>query len=115
MGQFDYSKKRTHRNHHRGGRHREERPREERPREEQPAEDVNEASAAIEPDGTGNEAIAFKSLVDSKKKVTVVLTTGERLRGRVRYYDRDCFSLGPLGGGPNLFLRKSSVLYVLEE
>jgi hypothetical protein len=44
----------------------------------------------------------------------VVLKTGERLRGRIRYYDRDCFSLGPAGGGPKLLLRKGSVSYICE-
>lgn len=56
----------------------------------------------------------LKSLVDSRAKVVVVLKTGERLSGRIRYYDRDCFSLGPTGGGPKLFLRKSSVSYIEE-
>lgn len=62
---------------------------------------------------TGSEAGYFRSLVDSKAKVTVVLRTGERLSGRIRYYDRCCFSLGPVGGGPKLLIRKSSVKYIL--
>lgn len=65
-------------------------------------------------DSTGSEASYFRSLVDSKSRVTVVLTNGERIRGRVRYYDRDCFSVG-VNGGANTFLRKSSVKYILEE
>jgi hypothetical protein len=67
------------------------------------------------PGGTGAEAEYLKSLVDSRAKVTVVLTTGERLRGRIRYYDRECFSLGQLGAGPNLFLRKSEVHSIVED
>jgi sRNA-binding regulator protein Hfq len=63
---------------------------------------------------TGSEAGYFRSLVDSKAKVTVVLRTGERFRGRVRYYDRYCFSIGPAGGGRKIFIRKSSVKYILE-
>ena len=66
-------------------------------------------------DSTGSEASYFRSLVDSKTRVTVVLRNGERVRGRVRYYDRFCFSVGVDGGGPNVFLRKSSVNYILEE
>ena len=64
---------------------------------------------------TGSEAAYLKSLVDSRAMMTVVLTTGERLRGRIRYYDRECFSLGPAAGGPKIFLRKSSVCYMQEE
>jgi sRNA-binding regulator protein Hfq len=60
------------------------------------------------------EASYLKSLVDSRATVVVVLKTGERLRGRIRYYDRDCFSLGLAGGGPKLFLRKNSVSYICE-
>ena len=64
---------------------------------------------------TGAEAAYLKSSVESRALVTVVLKSGERLRGRVRYYDQDCFSLGPALSGPNIFLRKSSVLYISEE
>ena len=65
-------------------------------------------------EGTGQEAIYLRSLVDSGTMVVVVLTSGEQIRGYVRYYDRDCFSLGPADGGPKLFLRKSSVRYLYE-
>ena len=43
------------------------------------------------------------------------MTSGETLRGRVRYYDRDCFSLGPEKGRPKVFLRKEFVKYIYEE
>ena len=65
-----------------------------------------------DPVSTGSEAAYLKSLVDSRATVTVVLKTGERLSGRIRYYDRDCFSLGPAEGGPKIFLRKNSVSYI---
>ncbi len=66
-------------------------------------------------DSTGSEASYLRSLVDSKMCVTVVLKTGERLSGRIRYYDRRCFSIGPAGGGPKIFIRKSSIKYILED
>ena len=78
-----------------------------RPQEPEPAN-------LPDPFVTGSEAAYFRSLIDSHTTVTVVLTTGERLRGQVRYYDRDCFSLGPAGGGANLFLRKDSVRCISE-
>ncbi len=70
--------------------------------------------APPEQPGSAPSASYLKSLVDSRAKVVVVLKTGERLSGRIRYYDRDCFSLGQAGGGPKLFLRKSSVSYIEE-
>lgn len=65
--------------------------------------------------GTGAEAGYMRSLVDNRTTVTVILTTGEELKGRIRYYDRDCFSIGPSAGGPKIFLRKSSVRCIIEE
>jgi sRNA-binding regulator protein Hfq len=69
----------------------------------------------IHPEHTGSEPDYLQSLVDSRAKVTVVLTTGERLQGRIRYYDSDCFSLGLSGKGPRLFLRKENVSYISED
>ena len=69
----------------------------------------------IHPEHTGSEPDYLKSLVDSRAKVTVVLKTGEHLQGRIRYYDRHCFSLGLSGRGPRLFLRKENVSYIAED
>jgi sRNA-binding regulator protein Hfq len=70
----------------------------------------------ISPEHTGSsEADYLKSLVDSRAKVTVVLTTGERLHGHIRYYDTHCFSLGLSAERRNLFIRKDSVSYIAEE
>jgi small nuclear ribonucleoprotein (snRNP)-like protein len=68
----------------------------------------------VDMDVTGAEAEYLKSLIDSHTLITVVLTNGERLRGRMRYYDRHCFSIGLAGGGPKIFLRKSNVRYIEE-
>jgi small nuclear ribonucleoprotein (snRNP)-like protein len=67
------------------------------------------------PEQTGSEPDYLKSLVDSRAKVTVVLKTGERLKGRIRYYDQYCFSLGLSAKGRRLFLRKENVAYISEE
>jgi small nuclear ribonucleoprotein (snRNP)-like protein len=76
-----------------------------------------ESSEPVEPvdlDVTGAEAEYLKSLIDSRALITVVLTSGERLRGRMRYYDRHCFSIGLASGGPKIFVRKSNVRYIEE-
>jgi small nuclear ribonucleoprotein (snRNP)-like protein len=64
---------------------------------------------------TGSEAEYLKSLVDMRSRVTVVLKNGESVSGHIRYYDQDCFSIGPESGGAKIFLRKSSVSYIREE
>jgi len=74
-----------------------------------------EAHNLMQPDHTGSESAYLKSLVDSRAKVTVVLTNGEQLHGHIRYYDRHCFSIGLSAQGPRIFLRKESVSYISEE
>ena len=69
----------------------------------------------VHPDDTGSETNYLKTLVDSHAKVTVVLKSGERLRGHIRYYDRYCFSVGLSIHGPRMFIRKENVSYISEE
>jgi len=82
--------------------------------EEQPERDETPEEAP-DPTATGSEAVYLRSLVDSKKPVTVLLKTGDRLRGRIRYFDREMLSLGQMGGGPNIFLPKHSIHQIVEE
>ena len=86
-----------------------------RPGRHHHGEERNHLSDLADPENTESEAAYLKSLVDSRTQVTVVLTNGERLRGRIRYYDHACFSVGPADGGPKIFLRKHSVLYIAED
>ena len=65
--------------------------------------------------GTGAEIAYLRSLIDSRSIVTVVLNSGDKLRGRIRYFDRDCFSIGLADRRMNIFLRKSSVRYIFED
>lgn len=71
--------------------------------------------APVNPETTGSECSYLKSLVDSRKKVTVVMNDGERLTGFVRYYDIDCFSIGITDEGPRYFLRKENISYIEDE
>jgi hypothetical protein len=66
-------------------------------------------------DTTGMEGHYLKELIGYETPVVVVLNTGEKIRGIVRYYDRDVFSLGPADGGPKMFLRKENIRYLYEE
>lgn len=63
---------------------------------------------------TGQETIYFRYLIDTEAPVVVALRGGEKVRGIVRYYDKDVFSLGQ-HDGPKLFLRKENVRYLYEE
>lgn len=65
-------------------------------------------------ENTGMEALYLKQLIDNETTVVIVLTSGEEVRGQVRYYDKDVFSVGPADGGPKMFLRKSGIRYMYE-
>jgi len=66
-------------------------------------------------ESTGMEGLYLKELMDAEIPVVVVLNTGEKVRGFVRYYDKDTFSLGPADGSPKMFLRKEGIRYLYEE
>lgn len=69
----------------------------------------------VNPEQTGSEARYLKSLVDSHREVTVVLNTGERFQGRIRYYDDCLFSLGLSAESRRLLIRKDNVSCIVEE
>ncbi len=81
----------------------------------QPPSHHHDVKELVHAEDTGSESSYLKSLVDSRAKVTVVLTTGEKLQGRIRYYDRHCFSIGLSAKGPRLFVRKEHVSYIAED
>lgn len=66
-------------------------------------------------ENTGREVAYLDDLMRREVVVAIVLGSGELIRGYVRYFDRDVFSVGPLDGGPKIFLRKDSVRYLYEE
>jgi sRNA-binding regulator protein Hfq len=78
-------------------------------------DDPGEIEDLVHPGSTGEEAAYLKGLVDSHIQVTVVLTDGEKFRGHIRYYDRDCFSIGLSAQGPRLLLRKEHVACIVED
>ena len=66
-------------------------------------------------DQTGLEALYLKTLMEEETPIVLVLTSGEKLKGLVKYYDKDTFSFGPSDGSPKLFVRKDGVKYLYEE
>ncbi|MBI3422598.1 MAG: RNA chaperone Hfq [Acidobacteria bacterium] len=71
--------------------------------------------AAPAMDQTGLEALYLKTLMEEETPIVVVLTSGEKIKGLVKYYDKDTFSFGPSDGSPKLFVRKDGVKYLYEE
>lgn len=65
-------------------------------------------------ESTGAEAGYLRTLVDSRAEVTVVLQDGEQLRGRIRYFDNNLFSVQLTDLGLNILVRKDHVLCINE-
>lgn len=89
-----------------------------RHRSEQRTERTTEAphyEDLVNPESTGTESSYLKSLIDSRAKVTVTMINGEQFQGRIRYYDRYCFSVGLSSEKRKIFLRKDSVSYITED
>jgi RNA chaperone Hfq len=68
-----------------------------------------------QPESTGKESSYLKSLIDSRTPVTVTMINGDQFHGHIRYYDRDCFSIGLSSEKRKIFLRKDSVSCITEE
>jgi sRNA-binding regulator protein Hfq len=81
----------------------------------EPDRDYRRPDPSEESPVTETESSYLKSLIDSRSKVTVKLVTGETFQGRIRYYDKDCFSLGLTTEKRRLFLRKENISYISEE
>jgi hypothetical protein len=64
---------------------------------------------------TGQEALYLKTLMEQETPVVLKLTSGELVRGYIRYYDKDTFSFFPGDGSPKMFVRKTGVRYLYEE
>ncbi len=80
-----------------------------------PVRKPSDRAAVPNIENTGREMAYLDKLVRNETVVAVVMNSGETLRGCVRYYDRDVFSLRPVDGGPKLFLRKENIRYLYEE
>lgn len=66
------------------------------------------------PEQTDREAVYLRHLIDSKAPLTAVLRSREEIQGRLRYYDREYFSIKVAETGLNMLVRKDSVLYLVE-
>jgi host factor-I protein len=63
------------------------------------------------PDQTNAEQFYYSKQMQSKTRMLVVLSDGERLEGIIEWYDRDCLKLNRIGA-PNLLLFKHWIKYM---
>jgi len=69
------------------------------------------AKKSTPPDQTNAEQFYYSKQMQSKTRMTVVLTDGEKLDGVIEWYDRDCLKLNR-DGAPNLLLFKHCIKYM---
>lgn len=69
------------------------------------------AKKSTPPDQTNAEQFYYSKQMQSKTRMTVVLTDGEKLDGVIEWYDRECLKLNR-DGAPNLLLFKHCIKYM---
>lgn len=69
------------------------------------------AKKSTPPDQTNAEQFYYSKQMQSKTRMTVVLSDGEQLEGVIEWYDRDCLKLNRVGA-PNLLLFKRCIKYM---
>jgi host factor-I protein len=73
----------------------------------------SQKSKSPPPETTNQEASHLKSLVETKKPVSIKLVDGEVVSGWIEYYDRNMLRL-TREGMPNLFIFKHQIAYVAD-
>jgi sRNA-binding regulator protein Hfq len=66
------------------------------------------------PEQTHAENFYWVKQMQARTPMTVVLSSGEELRGIIEWYDRDCIKLTRYGS-PNLLIYKQVIKYVYKE
>ncbi len=66
------------------------------------------------PEITHAENFYWVKQMQSRTPMSIVLLDGEKLRGTVEWYDRDCIKL-TRSGSPNLLIFKRAIKYVLKD
>jgi host factor-I protein len=74
---------------------------------------AQQKSKSPPPETTNQEASHLKTLVETKKAVSIKLVDGEVVNGWIEYYDRNMLRL-TREGMPNLFIFKHQIAYVAD-
>jgi hypothetical protein len=71
-------------------------------------------SGATDASITGFESRYLSSLMETSSPIVVVLQQGERVAGRLVWYDQGCLKITPTDGSPSLLIPKISIKYLHE-
>lgn len=71
-------------------------------------------SGATDASITGFESRYLSSLMETSSPIVVVLQQGERVAGRLVWYDQGCLKIAPTDGSPSLLIPKISIKYLHE-
>jgi hypothetical protein len=52
--------------------------------------------------------------METARELIVVLRQGDRIAGRLAWYDRTCLKIAPSDGSPSLLIPKESIKYLYE-
>ncbi|MGH9852935.1 MAG: Hfq-like protein [Blastocatellia bacterium] len=64
---------------------------------------------------TGCERRYLESLMETATSLVVVLEQGDRIVGRLAWYDNACLKVRPADGSPSLLIPKTNIKYLYEE
>ncbi len=66
------------------------------------------------PQETNAEAFYYAKQMSARTPMVVVLSDGEKLRGVIEWYDRDCLKVNR-PNGPNVLIPKHSIKYIYKD
>ncbi len=76
--------------------------------------DESRQSDTIDASITGFEGQYLGSLMETSIPIVAVLREGERVAGRLVWYDHGCLKITPADGSPSLVIPKTSIKYLHE-
>ncbi len=68
----------------------------------------------VPPENTSAEAFYYVKQMTNRTPMVVVLDTGDRLRGHIEWYDRNCIKVNR-DGMPNLLVYKHAIKYMYKQ
>ena|GEM_PF-3377443 len=77
-------------------------------------QEETQQSGATDASITGFESRYLSSLMETSSPIVVVLQQGERVAGRLVWYDQGCLKITPNDGSPSLLIPKISIKYLHE-
>jgi len=82
--------------------------------EREPGSSPGPRRRAAPPESTNAEAFYYLKQMNTATPMVLVLDDGERIRGRIEWYDRNCLKVHR-DDGPNLLLFKHCIRYLYKQ